>query len=248
MLAGVVITLAQIWEQERRDMADVAERLVRLEADLVALDGDTEAEYERVCQHTARLLHGPIQGRLAAIAMLLQLSSREDGGVSPATLNTCRSLADACVEDLDLLVQVDRAPPPLEEAMRILRGRWLGLLALRWYFQPEARALIDSDMVLRTKFEDFVADCATNACRHGAARRMTVSARILDSGDIEVAAEDDGGGPALPIDVGSGLGALGRQGMEWTIDRTPEGGCVVRYRLTATSVLRRQAEAVSLQA
>lgn len=235
ILSGLVVTVVQMWDLDRRDLIQQASRSAQLEYELVELDQDMEAEYERICLHTARLLHGPIQGRLAAIAMSLQLAAHGDGSLTPTTIRACRRLADACLSDLDAIAQLDRLPPPLEKVLRDLRDRWRGLLSLRWYLDPQVRAEVDADVSLRIKVEDFIGDCATNACRHGAARRMTISGRFIDNGVLEFAAEDDGSGPRLPVVVGGGLGNLGLEGIDWSIEASASGGTRVRYRPSIAS-------------
>lgn len=232
ILSGLVVTVVQMWDLDRRDLIQQSSRSAQLEYELVELDQDMEAEYERICLHTARLLHGPIQGRLAAIAMSLQLAAHGDGSLTPTTIRACRGLADACLSDLDAIAQLDRLPPPLEKVLRDLRDRWRGLLSLRWYLDPQVRVEVDADVSLRIKVEDFIGDCATNACRHGAARRMTISGRFIDNGVLEFAAEDDGSGPRLPVVVGGGLGNLGLEGIDWSIEASASGGTRVRYRPT----------------
>lgn len=234
VLLGLFATLAQIWSADRREIQLRAARTARVEEEVAALEVDMEAEYARVCARTARLLHGPVQGRLAAISMALRLAVDRHGFIDGGTIRTCRALADACSTDLDLLVRVDRSPAVLEDMLRDLGTRWQGLLTLHWTLDPHVRALIDADAALRTRVGDFIGDCATNACRHGAARHLSITGHFTADGAMEFSAEDDGRGPELPIRPGSGLGSLGTQGRDWWIERSATGGCVVRYRVSVS--------------
>lgn len=228
-LGGVMITLAQIWSRDRKQLRDHATAVNKLGEELAELDADTRIEYERVCQQTSRLLHGPIQGRLAAVSMSLAMSSSDGQRIPSETLAVCRGLVDACLSDLDQMMQVDKVLPPIEVSLRELRRRWTGLLDIRWSFNNEILAELDRDATLRSKVEDFLGDCATNACRHGAARNLEFRCGLNDLGLIELSAEDDGRGLDQDFEPGSGLSTLGTFGVNWSIANRSGGGCLVRY-------------------
>lgn len=227
LLSGIVITISQIWARDRYALRASAISVDSLTQKLEELDASTQAEYERVCHQTARLLHGPIQGRLAAVAMSLGLRGKSSQGIGAETLASCRGLVDACLSDLDVLMQADGSLPPLDMSLRELRRRWTGLLDIQWDIDSQAMRLIDEDSSLRSQVEDFIGDCATNASRHGAAHSLTFSARIHSGGAISLRAVDDGSGPNLPVVVGNGLGSLGVLGEDWSITRGQHGGCVI---------------------
>lgn len=227
LIAGIVITLSQIWARDWYALRSSESNIRSLTRQLQQLEANTEAEYERVCQQTARLLHGPIQGRLAAVAMSLSMWRADQPGIPAETLASCRGLIDACLADLDAMMQGDGSLPPVESSLRELRRRWSGLLEIEWRFDPHVVRHIDADMTLRSRIEDFIGDAATNASRHGLARCLSIYGYLSPQGTIDIRAVDDGTGPNLPIVVGSGLGALGSQDQDWTITRAPGGGCIV---------------------
>ena len=82
---------------------------------------------------------------------------------------------------------------------------------------------------MRSKVEDFLGDCVTNASRHGAARNLEITCRLNESGLIELRAEDDGRGLGHKFVPGSGLGSLGEMDVNWSIENHLGGGCVVTY-------------------
>lgn len=233
VLAGMMITLAQIWSRDREELERREAVISDLNQQLQGLEADTRLEYERVCVQSAKLLHGPIQGRLAAVAMSLAMSDRAGREVQIETIASCRVLLDACLSDLDHMMQADRTVPVVEVSLRELRRQWRGLLEIQWAMNPDIVQLIDNDSDTRAKVADFLGECATNASRHGAARRLVVSGVLAASGNIELTVRDDGCGPSLPVVPGSGLGLLGEEGNTWSIGSNPDGGCVVSLRLAS---------------
>ena len=229
VMGGSMITMAQIWSRDRKQLSNNAQAVDNLKNELLELDADTLSEYERVCEQTSRLLHGPIQGRLAAVAMSLAMSGRDEQSIPSETLVACRGLIDACLLDLDQMMQVGKVSPPIEVSLRELRRRWAGLLDIRWDFDRAVLETLDKDLALRSKVEDFLGDCATNASRHGAARNLEITCRLNESGLIELRAEDDGRGLSHKFVPGSGLGSLGEMDVNWSIENHLGGGCVVTY-------------------
>lgn len=235
LLSGLVITGAQVWARERSELLRSIDAVETLRDELEAIDADTQVEYDRVCAQTARLLHGPIQGRLAAVVMSLQFGARDGEGITAETLASCRALVDACLADLDVLARADATPPPVESALRELRRRWSGLIDVRWTVEAEAARRIDADTGLRAQVEDLLGDCVTNASRHGSARHIHLTVEADASSGVDVTAEDDGSGLILPMTLGSGLGSLGQLAVDWSIGSGDNGGCLVRARLPVGS-------------
>lgn len=233
VLAGMMMTLAQIWSRDRKELESRETIISELNQQLQELESDTRLEYERVCLQSAKLLHGPIQGRLAAVAMSLAISDGAGREVQIETVAACRVLLDACLSDLDHMMQADRTVPVVEVGLRELRRQWRGLLEIQWTLNPDIVQVIDSDPDARARVAEFIGECATNASRHGAARRLEVSGILAAAGNIELTVRDDGCGPSLPVVPGSGLGLLGEEGETWSIGPNPDGGCVVSLRLAS---------------
>lgn len=231
VLGGIVITFAQIWARERAELLRNVTRVEALKRDLEALDADTQLEYERACVQAARLLHGPIQGRLAAVVMSLQFGARDARGITPETLASCRALVDACLADLEVLLRIDTNAQPLESTLRELRRRWSGLVEVRWTVEPVAARRIEASSPLRAQVEDLIGDCVTNASRHGSARHIHFTVEADASEGVVIRADDDGTGPALPLVRGTGLRSLGELGVDWSIAAGANGGCRVQARL-----------------
>jgi len=216
------------WAQVRVQLADTQRSLDELALDMAR-------QHDRLQAQTASMLHGPIQGRLATIAMLVQF---DNGCLSAQTAQSCLDLLNECETDIGR-----SSNDPRDEYMSIwqllsdLRRQWTGLLAISWVVEPDVTDLVNGDAGVLRELETTVAELASNASRHGAARHLEFSI-ALTAHHIRLIARDDGRGPSFPIGQGLGLGELGLGGLMGqspviTVD--PDGWCSV------TRTLRRPA-------
>lgn len=218
--AALVVADAQVWAQAE-------ERLKATRADLVKLDQDMTRQYEQMCAQSTAMLHGPIQGRLATIAMTLRF---EGNVVSRETIESCSAMLDACKADL-----VRVAEDPFREhrcvdgVLEGLRAQWSGLLAISWELDPTTKLWLDGNAHFLRSFETRIADLASNASRHGAARQMQLTITPDENG-IWVVARDDGKGPELPVTLGMGLDDAQERTSQ--IEMDADGWCKVTAHLS----------------
>ncbi len=219
--AALIVADAQVW-------AEAEERLNTTRADLGQLERDMTRQFEQMCAQSTAMLHGPIQGRLATIAMTLRF---EESEVSRATVNSCSALLDACQHEL---VRIGEDPfsehRTVEEVLEDLRAQWMGLLAVSWKLDPTMKVQLDGSVPQLRNFETLIADLASNASRHGAARQVQLMIAPEKNG-IRVVARDDGRGPELPVTMGMGLSDAQTRTSKIVIDA--DGWCVVTVHLSS---------------
>ena len=219
--AALLVADAQVWAQAE-------ERLNNTRDDLDQLDRDMTRQYEQMRAQTTAMLHGPIQGRLATIAMTLRFEGNE---ISRTTVESCSTMLDACQHDL---VRVAEDPfseyRTIEEVLEDLRAQWSGLLTVSWKLDPTMKMRLDGSAPLLRTFESLIADLASNASRHGAARQLQLMITPEKNG-IRVIARDDGRGPELPVTMGMGLSDAQTRTSKIVIDA--DGWCVVTVHLSS---------------
>ena len=219
--AALLVADAQVWAQAE-------ERLKNTQADLDQLDRDLTRQFEQMRAQTTAMLHGPIQGRLATIAMTLRFEGNE---ISRATVESCSAMLDACQQDL---VRVAEDPfnedRTIDEVLGDLRAQWSGLLTVSWQFDSSMKMRMDGSAPLLRTFETLVADLASNASRHGAARQMQLTI-TPDKDGVLVVARDDGRGPELPVTMGMGLSDAQTRTSKMVMDT--DGWCVVTVHLSS---------------
>ena len=140
-------------------------------------------------------------------------------------------MLDACQHDL---VRVAEDPfsehRTIEEVLEDLRAQWSGLLTVSWKLDPSMKMRLDGSAPLLRTFESLIADLASNASRHGAARRLQLMIAPEKNG-IRVVARDDGRGPELPVTMGMGLSDAQTRTSKIVIDA--DGWCVVTVHLSS---------------
>lgn len=208
------------------------EELSRVNVELEAANGQLRDEVHVVRDQLAGLLHGPVQGRLAAASMALRMyvAAREAGEDVDlaATVRMATTLLDRAQADIEQIGKPDEMPAgTVEEGVSRIASTWSGLLDVEF---------VQSDPWPRTP--EFVAGCVdviaeliTNASRHGDARRVLVSYTGLDSARVTIEAVDDGGGPEIHVTEGQGLAGVRRWGGMWHMERDTGGGTRVSVDL-----------------
>ena len=235
-IAAVLLpAAASLIGANRRLWARTEESLTHIVQALDVLDADLARQYERMCAQSAALLHGPIQGRLATISMALRFHGPE---VFEETMESCRQLLAQCQVDLERLTQDPRTEfNSASEVLAALRFQWQGLLDISWEISEAASAQMDADPDLLRSFEVLTADLASNATRHGGARRMHVTAGMV-SHHIFVEARDNGTGPTAHVQQGVGLVGVLRDGL--TVNTDANGWCTVSGLLPLAAAVSAQ--------
>ena len=218
--AALVVADGKVWTRAE-------ERLIATQSALDTLDQDMTRQYEQMRAQTTAMLHGPVQGRLATIAMTLRF---EDGDVPREVVDSCRAMLDACQQDFARV-----ATDPFSEhrstdqILTDLRAQWSGLLDISWEVDAAAGDRLNASAGVRRRFETLVADLASNASRHGSAHTLRFLV-TMDNEDLYVVARDDGRGPQLPVTPGKGLGDGDVTGPQISMDT--DGWCRVTVRLS----------------
>lgn len=209
-----------------------AREMARVNADLERANRDLRDEVHVVRDQLAGILHGPVQGRLAAASMALRMyvAARESGAEADlaTTVQMATTLLDRAQADIE---RIGRADAPREESLaegvaRIART-WSGLLAIdvfeddRW---TRPREFIVGCI-------DVIAELVTNASRHGDARRVSLSFRGIDDERVLIEAVDDGAGPLAEVTEGQGLAGVRRWNGTWKMERGDSGGTRVSVTL-----------------
>ncbi len=220
-----------------RRLRAVGKRVAELRSqELLLIDAqlrlDDQIQQERT--RAATLLHGPVQGRLAAIALLLRLQADSvTGGVDgQRTLDRCRSLLHQITVDLERLSQGESGSrESLQERLVQLSSRWTGLVNVE--FEPsidEMSALIDDLEVQQCVF-NIVEEAINNASMHGHADELIVSTQQKDYGVLLLSIRDNGDGPPESISFGTGYALTMRAARSWALGQAPGGGALLTVEL-----------------
>ena len=185
-------------------------------------------EVHLVRDKLAGILHGPVQGRLAAASMALRMYvSALQSGEQPdlkATVAMTTTLLDRANADIERLGGgATEDELTLEEGIRRIMANWSGLLAVEYVIEdrwPRPGEFI-VDCI------DLIGELVTNASRHGDARHVRIRVQEVDAHCLVIEAVDDGSGPGEAVAEGQGLAAARRWRGDWHVSRDGEGGARV---------------------
>jgi signal transduction histidine kinase len=241
VIVFILAMLAASMERHLRGIAAQADDLGRVEEEITnintGLQDDLAAEKRRV----ALLLHGPVQGRLAAVAMLLRLevTSARPGEASVDTRERCQLILDHVVADLTAVVDGSFDDGlPLPDRLTQLAERWQGIAAVSLTSDRRAFDAVAGDAGLRTWIFEIVEEGINNAVTHGRATRIDVQIGVQD-GLIEVSVRDDGVGIGAEVEPGLGLPTIGRRPARLTLSALPLGGCQLLVSVPRSLGVRR---------
>ena len=196
----------------------ISEASVKLESSTVSLR-----------HQVAQMLHGPVQGRLAAVALSLNLfvdAQRNGRFVSgEATFRRCRALLEQVNTDIDLIMKGGPGTnEPIEVSANRLSQRWSGLIEIHFSISDSALSRIDGSRALQERVMAVIEESINNAVSHGRATSMAISVGEVPPDAIQVEAFDDGQGLSLAPTPGLGLREIESLGGSWTLQPVQGSG------------------------
>lgn len=245
LLLVVVVSTAMTYalDRLRHDGEVLAQRVDECQG----LTRVLEARAEPLRQQVAQILHGPTQGRLAAVSLTLRLQAEVEHDDSDRSwsdaIERCRTLLRSLNHDLETLSKGNVAERITVVAhIDLLRQRWAGLLVVQGDLSPDVVDALPSYPALERRACAMIEEGIHNACTHG--RASTVRVRVgvhcdfaegnADSGVsrvLDIAVSDDGVGPPPLIQPGHGLTSLSAMGGSWRLQADPRGGTTLAVRV-----------------
>jgi signal transduction histidine kinase len=239
--ASTMLALAAVIEasREMRSAIDEAGRVNEGIADTTRLlQRDGVVTRDQVSQ----LLHGPVQGRLAAVAMALQmhLAARRHGRQPPVAAlreQVMTLLDEASMEVHGILARTETGSEgsPENTIAMIIREQqqWRGLVDITYEVEESALEAIADDPALSVLVGECIDEAITNASRHGHARNVRLRL-LLDSqrrGRLVLEVDDDGRGPVDDSRAGYGLTRIEMLGGEWSLEPGTNAGARLVVRI-----------------
>lgn len=190
----------------------------------------------RLRRQVAQVLHGPVQGRLAAVALSLHLfvDGQLNGRVvsSEVTFRRCRALLEQA--NIDIGVILNGGPEsiePIDVQLRKLAQRWVGLIDVDYSVSVMAQTKIDAAPALASRVGSVIEEAINNAVTHGRAAEVSIVVDSASIGGIHIHALDNGQG--LPREVVPGFGLRDIQAVSeaWSLSPGPGQGALLEVTL-----------------
>jgi len=174
---GTVMT--SITVATRRQSLALMDELELQNAAMRSIANQAHLAADDIRRRVAALLHGPVQGRLSAAAMLLSLHVGHQSGrsVEEVVRETGKLIREAS-EDLAALSESQPVSHDPRELLKSLASDWRGIVTVTWVYDDAAVPLLDADTALRATVCELVVDMVTNAARHGRARSADLAITV----------------------------------------------------------------------
>lgn len=169
----------------------------------------------------ANFLHGSVQNRLLAIALMIETNQGENPKILEELDRIEKVLFDGFINNSQQVKQ------PLVTALENLRNIWLGFVDLKFEYRGSEKF---SDNLNETLVQ-LINEAITNSVRHGLAKNIQV--QITQSRPVcRVVVTDDGIGPKLGEGgIGSALfDSVADRG--WSLGPGPLGGTVLKLEIS----------------
>jgi hypothetical protein len=192
--------------------------------------------------HVSNVLNGVLQGRLGAVAMALQshLDELERGGhpSNERLVANVTALLRLAEQDMEEILTGPLQPVPLDEALMILRVRWVGLLDIDWGIDAGAQALLRDDLSLLRWASGVIEHAVSNASRHGSATALAIGVSTSDAapGWLRIQLRDNGTGPSNDaMEAAVTARSITERGGTWALTSGEQGGAELTVDLPGAS-------------
>ena len=134
------------------------------------------------------LLHGEVQSALTAASMRAaaksELDSTDRAKIAEDLGRASRALANPSNVQVDLF-----------ESLEALKETWLGIIDIKLEVSPQALKAINESSELPIVLNEVLKESVTNAVRHGGAKNIIIEIGLLETGNLEIIARNDGSRP-----------------------------------------------------
>jgi len=158
-------------------------------------------------------VHGRIQSKLTAAALLLENTSQQNQSqfisreILAKITDQLEPMAIEAREDLRKLTEwTETKPKTIENMCSEIKNNWLELIKIDTYFDSFAENILNSNDWLRSAFEDVVNESISNAVRHGNASMISISVQLDQSLDELKILISNNGKPIIDNSDKSGIG------------------------------------------
>jgi signal transduction histidine kinase len=223
IICSLIVTIV---EARRRTLNGLISMNQQLQTELDWIDGRSQ----ELRRELSTILHGPLQGRIAGIAMALRMSGSESADkveLSDQKLIEIESLLSSVVKDVQELFKFEQTEhePSIVITLISLRRSWNGIAEVNWTIDPEV--FFGVKVKRLEQLTDILYESVSNSVRHGNATKIKF-AFTLDRKDLKITVSDNGTGIEPDFRPSVGLHKIIEFGAKYHFSSSaPEGGELV---------------------
>ena len=175
----------------------------------------------------AKLLHGPVQGKIAGVVLALRIYANNDKVVTEKELDKIKSLLISIDDDLERIINPNKEIVQLQliSALDTMKNDW--------------KELIEIDIVSDKSFDstnlnsftsnivEVLNEAISNALRHGLADKVEITMEVAN-GHLNMIVKDNGNGIKKEHAPGFGMSVYKANLFNHSIATGENGGCVLK--------------------
>ena len=175
----------------------------------------------------AKLLHGPVQGKIAGVVLALRIYANNDKVVTEKELDKIKSLLISIDDDLERIINPNKEIVQLQliSALDTMKNDW--------------KELIEIDIISDKSFEstnlnsftsnivEVLNEAISNALRHGLADKVEITMEVAN-GHLNMIVKDNGNGIKKEHAPGFGMSVYKANLFNHSIATGENGGCVLK--------------------
>jgi signal transduction histidine kinase len=223
-LSGIIVTslIVTIVMARRKTIQDLVEMNKKLQIDLDWMDNRSQELRKEI----ASILHGPLQGRIAGVALALRLIAVDETASEDdknKKLDEIEKLLGSVIHDVQELFKLEKSKtdPSIVIKLIDLRRSWDGIASVKWTIEPHVFALLPANYFKTVS--EILYEAVSNSVRHGRARAISIALNA-DEKNIILTIIDDGKGLSNLPTPGAGFRKFSEFGATYSFDLTVEQG------------------------
>jgi len=175
----------------------------------------------------AKLLHGPVQGKIAGVVLALRIYANNDKAVTEPEIDKIKSLLISIDDDLESIINPDKEIVHLEliSALDIMKNDWKELIEIDIVYDKSFESTNLNS--LTANIVEVLNESISNALRHGSADKVEITMEVANS-HLNMIVKDNGTGIKKEYAPGFGMSVYKANLFQHSIAAGENGGCVLK--------------------
>jgi len=219
ILASLIVTIVMA---RRKTIGDLVEMNKKLQVDLDWMDNRSRELRKEI----ASILHGPLQGRIAGVALALRLIAADEEATEDEKikkLDEIEKLLTSVIRDVQELFKVEKNKTDASIVVKLinLRRSWDGIAKVKWTIEPHVFAVLSANYFKTVN--EILYEAVSNSVRHGGATDVLISLNASIN-NIILTITDNGNRVSTAPTPGAGFHKFSELGATYNFDLAVDSG------------------------